>query len=158
MRYNHTQWDEYFFLLAIAAASRSKDPNTQHGAVIADKNNIVVGIGYNGLIRGIEDTDRIWNDRAKKDGFVIHAEQNALDNSFKSVKGCDLYLYSSKGYYPCPHCAKEIAHRGIKNVFVMATPEPHDKYDWTLTEEIFFESGVYMNRIKYTKDFLIGRL
>ena len=38
--------------IARLIAMRSKDPNTQAGAVIVDENNVIVGLGYNGFPRG----------------------------------------------------------------------------------------------------------
>ena len=41
-------WDEFFMKVAIAAQLRSKDPNTQVGACIADTNHRILSVGYNG--------------------------------------------------------------------------------------------------------------
>ena len=40
-REDYISWDEYFMGVAILAAKRSKDPNTQVGACIVDKNNVI---------------------------------------------------------------------------------------------------------------------
>ena len=40
-------WDEFFMRAAVAASLRSKDPNTQVGACIADTNNRILSVGYN---------------------------------------------------------------------------------------------------------------
>ena len=40
-------WDESFMLHAIVASGRSKDPNSQVGACIVDKNNRILSLGYN---------------------------------------------------------------------------------------------------------------
>ena len=47
-RKDYISWDEYFMGVAILAAKRSKDPNTQVGACIVDKNNVILTTGYNG--------------------------------------------------------------------------------------------------------------
>ena len=44
-------WDEFFMRVAIAAKLRSKDPNTQVGACIADTNHRILRVGYNGYQR-----------------------------------------------------------------------------------------------------------
>ena len=41
-RTDYISWDEYFMGVAILASKRSKDPNTQVGACIVDKNNIIL--------------------------------------------------------------------------------------------------------------------
>jgi dCMP deaminase len=51
-------WDEYFMGIAVFSSLRSKDPNTQVGACIVDKDHKVVSIGYNGMPRGIDERDR----------------------------------------------------------------------------------------------------
>ena len=53
-------WDEYFMGLAHLSAMRSKDPNTQVGACIVDRDNKVVSIGYNGTPRGCNDNEVPW--------------------------------------------------------------------------------------------------
>ena len=39
-------WDECFMRMAHLISERSKDPNTQAGAVVITDNNVVVGVGY----------------------------------------------------------------------------------------------------------------
>ncbi len=51
-RANHLSWDEYFMSTAFLSAMRSKDPATQVGAVIVNKQKRIVGIGYNGMPTG----------------------------------------------------------------------------------------------------------
>ena len=41
-------WDEFFMRVAFAAKLRSKDPNTQVGACIADTDHRILSVGYNG--------------------------------------------------------------------------------------------------------------
>ena len=59
-RENFISWDECFMRMANVIAERSKDPSTQTGAVIADQNNVVVGLGYNGMPRGIDSNKFPW--------------------------------------------------------------------------------------------------
>ena len=54
-RDNYISWDEYFMGVALLAAKRSKDPNTQVGACIVDSNNIILSTGYNGFPYGCSD-------------------------------------------------------------------------------------------------------
>ena len=41
-RKDYISWDEYFMGVAILAAKRSKDPNTQVGACIVNSDNIIL--------------------------------------------------------------------------------------------------------------------
>ena len=45
-RENYISWDEYFMGVAVLAAQRSKDPNTQVGACIVSPDNIILSTGY----------------------------------------------------------------------------------------------------------------
>ena len=82
-------WDEYFMSMAHLSAKRSKDPNTQVGACIVNKDKRVVGLGYNGFPMGCDDELFPW----QRDGqylqtkypFVVHAELNAILNSIQNL-------------------------------------------------------------------------
>ncbi|MFA6106018.1 MAG: cytidine deaminase, partial [Patescibacteria group bacterium] len=59
-RTDYISWDECFMRMAHVIADRSKDPSTQAGGVIADNQNVVVGLGYNGWPRGIDVNALPW--------------------------------------------------------------------------------------------------
>lgn len=115
-RKNAISWDECFMRIAFIIAERSKDPSTQAGAVIANDENVVVGLGYNGWPRGIKTEDLPWDREGDyentKYAYVCHAEENAVYNSNNSTKGCKLYCT----LFPCNECAKTIIQNGIKEV------------------------------------------
>lgn len=116
-RLNYLGWDETFMLLSNLMAMRSKDPNSQIGACIVNKNNVIVGVGYNGFPRGCSDDVFPWDRESKnvlksKYTYVVHAEANAILNANKSVKNCKLYV----NLFPCNECAKMIIQSGIKQV------------------------------------------
>ena len=52
-------WKDYFKNIAHQVKLKSKDVNTQIGAVIVGKNNEIVSTGYNSFPRGIQD-DLDW--------------------------------------------------------------------------------------------------
>ena len=56
-REDYITWDEYFLGVAMLAARRSKDPNTQVGACIVSPDNIIISTGYNGLPNGGSDDE-----------------------------------------------------------------------------------------------------
>jgi deoxycytidylate deaminase len=64
--------------LAFIAAQRSHDEQTKHGCVLVDPMHHVIGVGFNGHIRGGKDT--LPTTRPDKYPFMIHSEQNALAN------------------------------------------------------------------------------
>ena len=74
-RTDYISWDEYFMGIALLAARRSKDPNTQVGACIVSKDNIIISTGYNGMPKGCSDDEFPW-DRSgaeTKYPYVVHA-------------------------------------------------------------------------------------
>ena len=44
-RHDYISWEEYFMGIALLSARRSKDPNTQVGACIVNKDNIILSTG-----------------------------------------------------------------------------------------------------------------
>ncbi|MBQ6388967.1 MAG: dCMP deaminase family protein [Mogibacterium sp.] len=121
-RTDYISWDEYFMGVALLAANRSKDPNTQVGACIVDQNNVILTTGYNGFPIGCSDDEFPWDREGDntKYPFVVHAELNAILNaSGKSLRGSRLYV----ALFPCNECAKAIIQAGIGEVVYLS-----DKY------------------------------
>lgn len=72
-------WTDYFLGLAKVISQRSHDIHTQHGCVITDKSNRILGVGYNGFPRGLNDAE-LPLQRPEKYHWMVHAERNALSN------------------------------------------------------------------------------
>jgi len=122
-------WDEYFMGIASLSALRSKDPGTQVGACIADPDNKVVSIGYNGMPRRCDEDQLTWNKNEGLDSkylYVCHAEFNAILNTKlgSDLKGCRIYV----NLFPCNECAKAIIQTGIKEIIYVS-----DKYADTVS-------------------------
>ena len=123
-RQDYLTWDQYFMGIAMLSAQRSKDPNTQVGACIVDKNNKILSVGYNGMPSGCKDDDMPWGRVGKplenKYFFVCHAELNAILNyGGGSLSGATCY----STLFPCNECAKAIIQSGIKEIVYLS-----DKY------------------------------
>lgn len=121
-RENYLSWDEYFMGVAMLAAGRSKDPNTQVGACIVSPENIIISTGYNGMPKGCSDDDFPWERTGEetKYPFVVHAELNAILNANgRDLRGSRLYV----ALFPCNECAKAIIQSGVKEVLYLS-----DKY------------------------------
>lgn len=116
-------WDECFMQIALIISQRSKDPNTQTGAVIVDDNNKMIGSGYNGWPKGIEEGKLPWEREGKfletKYAYVVHSEENAIYTASGLAKGCRMYTT----LFPCNECTKAIIQSGIKEVIYI-----EDKY------------------------------
>ena len=117
--------------VALLAAERSKDPNTQVGACIVDDQNRILSTGYNGFPQGCSDDEFPWDREGgtadTKYAFVVHAELNAILNARgKSLSGARLYV----ALFPCNECAKAIIQSGIREVIYLS-----DKYRGTESYE-----------------------
>lgn len=134
-----TKWDQRFLELAALIATWSKDPSTQVGAVIVDENRRVVGVGYNGFPRGVDDSAHRYATKHLKYEMVVHAEANAILNAGRPVDGCTLYAT----FFPCPRCASLLIQSGIKRI--VAAPNPSDeryKDLRAIATNMFAEAGV----------------
>jgi dCMP deaminase len=138
-------WDDYFISMCDVVAMRSKDPSTQHGAVLVDEHKRVISTGYNGGCRRIDDSSIDWS-RPSKYPYIIHAEENALWTAErKNLEGCTLYITGT----PCSKCMLRIAHSGVSTV-VFGTKSSNcvDDADWSITKNIAFLAGVEMRNHK----------
>lgn len=137
------KWDKRYLELAAVIGTWSKDPSRGIGAVAVGSKGQVLSQGYNGFPRGIEDIPERYNDRTKKYKLVVHAEQNLVYNasySGVSLDGSTLYV---TGLPVCSDCAKAVIQVGIKRVVMPKQDiEPRWKDSWSLTREMFDESGV----------------
>lgn len=152
-REDYITWDEYFMGIALLAAKRSKDPNTQVGACIVDENNIILSTGYNGFPKGCSDDVYSWarDGEDTKYPYVVHAELNAILNSGgKTLKGSSIYV----ALFPCNECAKAIIQTGIKEVVYLS-----DKYEGTpmnvASKRMLESAGVELKKLVPTSDQIV---
>ncbi|XP_075234560.1 deoxycytidylate deaminase-like isoform X2 [Lycorma delicatula] len=140
-RTNYLEWSDYFMAVAFLTAKRSKDPCSQVGACIVNKDKKIVGIGYNGMPIGCDDDFFPWgknmpNKLDNKHLYVCHAEMNAILNKNSSdVKDCTIYV----ALFPCNECAKIIIQSGIKEVVYMS--DKHSKKVTTIAAKRMFDAS-----------------
>lgn len=136
---DQAKWDRDYLALARWWADRkSKDPSTKVGAVLVNKRNSLIGLGYNGFPRGVEDSAKRLNDRPTKYQYVVHAEANAILSAVGETAGSTLYCT----LFSCNECAKLVIQAGIKR-FVAPRPNMErwaDSHDVALT--MYREAGV----------------
>lgn len=120
-------WHSMFMGVALLAGARSKDARKRNGACIASADNKIVGVGYNGLPRGCDDTDpSYWQDNdddpyQSRHSYIVHAEVNAILNCVVlPLTGGTIYATQ----FPCPRCAQSIIQVGIRRV-VYLEKKPH---------------------------------
>ena len=154
-RNGYISWDEYFMGVALLAAERSKDPNTQVGACIVDSDNRIVSTGYNGFPYGCSDDEFPWaregDTKETKYAYVVHAELNAILNARgRSVAGTTLYV----ALFPCNECAKSIIQSGVSEVVYLS-----DKYANTpgtlISKRMLKSAGVKLRQLIPEKDSIL---
>lgn len=135
-RQNYISWDECFMRIARTIADRSKDPSTQAGAVIATENNVVVGLGYNGFPRGVDNNTFPWDREGAlpdtKYAYICHAEENAVYNANSKTDGCKIYTT----LFPCNECAKTIIQNGITEI-IFESDKYHDEPAFVAARRMF---------------------
>jgi dCMP deaminase len=158
-RKDYISWDETFMALAKVIAMRSKDPSSQVGAVIVDKNNHILSLGYNGAPNGFNDEVFPWSREGEplntKYPFVCHAEMNAISNyvgSKEKLNGAKIYVT----LFPCNECTKLIVQNGLKEIIYDC-----DKYkdtDQVKASKIMLDTcGVTYREYHLTKDLVINK-
>lgn len=143
--------------VALLSAQRSKDPSTQVGACIANPDNKIVGVGYNGFPIGCSDDELPWGRNGDplntKYPYVCHAELNAVINSIGNLAGCTIYT----ALFPCNECAKVIIQSRITGVVFLS-----DKYadtDSVRASKIMFDkAGVRYRHLNSKRDEISLRL
>ena len=133
------KWHYRFQELAHHVSLWSKDPSTQVGAVIVNKDRVIVGTGYNGFARGVEDSHSRLHSREEKYPRVIHGEINAILNANGPVRGCVLYTWP----FPCCcACSALVIQSGI--IMVVSPPQIPERWKQTVEMgmEMYREAGV----------------
>ncbi len=160
-RQGYINWDEYFMGVALLAAQRSKDPNTQVGAcIVSGENscygsNVIISTGYNGFPIGCSDDEYPWeregSSNETKYPFVVHAELNAILNAHgKSLLGTKIYV----ALFPCNECAKAIIQAGIKEVIYLSD-KYHDSDGSKASRRMLTSAGVKLSRFVPSKEKIV---
>ena len=113
-------WTDYFLGLAKVVSQRSHDIQTQHGCVITDEHNRIIGIGYNGFPRNLDDS-ALPNTRPDKYPWMIHAERNALSNCTIRPENGIAYVTGQC----CNDCVMALWQEGVRKVIMMNTHGTH---------------------------------
>ena len=141
-------WEDYFFDLAILAASRSKDPSTQVGCVLVSEDKDIVSTGYNGFAPGVNESEELW-ERPAKYGRVLHAELNAVSRAARrgvATGGCTAYVT----HHPCDQCTKTLIAAGISSIVCGGTLKGWDE-SHNLARTLAEEAGVSIRLKAYPR-------
>jgi tRNA(adenine34) deaminase len=134
MTNRHTE----FMLLAMEEAKKARDMNEVPVGAVITKGNVVIGKGYNRVIRDTSVTS--------------HAEINAIISASRNLGNyrlidCDIYVTLE----PCHMCAKAIVDARLKNLFFGAL-EP--KTGAILSIDHFLDSPHLNHKISYSSGYL----
>lgn len=148
MRKDYLRKEDYYMNIAILSAERSKDPVTQVGACIVNKDDRIVGIGYNGMPNNCPDKDMPWGKKGEpldtKKFYVCHAEMNAIVNKYAAdVRGCRMYVT----LFPCNDCAKLIVQSGITKIIYLEDSKA-EKDEFKASTKIFNWAKVELKEFK----------
>jgi dCMP deaminase len=136
------KWDTRFLDMSRLVGSWSKDPSTQTGAVIVDKNRRVVSVGYNGFAKGVNDDPFLYSNRELKYKMIVHCERNAIIFAQRSLEGCTLY---TTPFASCAPCAAMVIQAGITRCVAPVLPN-HLVERWqeelNVAAVMFREAGV----------------
>ena len=138
-----TKWDVRFLELAKHISLWSKDPSTQVGCVVVGPDREIRSTGFNGLPRGLEDTEERLNNREIKYPMICHAEENAIMHAARigiSLKDCTVYVT----WPPCTRCARSLIQAGVSEVVYPKKSEIPKRLeaDFKLSQQMFEESSI----------------
>ena len=138
-----TDWDKRFLQLAKHISEWSKDPSTQVGCVVVGPDRELRSTGFNGLPRGIEDSEQRLNDREIKYPLICHAEENAIMHAARigiSLKNCTAYVT----WPPCTRCARSLIQAGISTIVYPKDIEIPDRWmeDFNLSLNMLKEAKI----------------
>ena len=143
-------WDDFFSSVASLSAMRSRDPVKKTGACIVNDENRLVGIGYNGMPRGIDETLLPMDENdpiSSKRFYVCHATMNAvLNKNQQSLRNCRIYCT----HIPCNECAKILCQVGIKCIYFL-NESPEDCMSTLGTRKLCEAAGISLKQLSTCK-------
>ncbi|MDD3399693.1 MAG: deaminase [Candidatus Paceibacterota bacterium] len=146
-------WDEFWFTLALFYSTRGTCDRLRAACLLVDRNNRLVGAGYNGSLPGHPHCDEVGH--LMVDGHCIrtlHAEVNAILHSTADLEGATAYVLGT----PCIDCVKKLISKSVKRILFT-----RDYDNKARGGEHIFElaeiSGVEMKRVDMDFDEVINK-
>lgn len=144
LKHGKLSWDAYFMNVALLVSMRSSDLNTKVGSVIVDSKNRIIGSGYNGFVRGVDESqfptarDQNLPFNETKYAYTIHSEANALLNTTVfDLTGSRIYCT----LFPCNSCALLLLQKGISEVIYLSD-KYHDMPSYIASRKLFNAANV----------------
>ena len=136
-------WTDYFLGLAKVVSQRSHDIHTQHGCVITDTNHRILGVGYNGFPKGLDD-EKLPTSRPDKYHWMVHSERNALSNCVIRPDNGIAYVTGQC----CNDCIIALWQEGIKTVYMI---DDHGTHLFNEDAKQRFDTFISMSGMKIFK-------
>ena len=146
------RWNRHFLNLALAHCSMSKDPDKKVGSVIVGNDREIISMGFNGLPRGLADSDERLKNKELKNRLTVHAELNAVLAMARvggpGLLGKTMFIATLDGDGvwggpPCTRCTVEILQTGIAHVVTYpAKPGSRWTDDLKFAQELLREADV----------------
>lgn len=137
---NRPEWIDYFLGLAKVVSQRSHDIHTKHGCIITDKNHRIIGVGYNGFPKGLNDKE-LPTSRPEKYAWMVHSERNALANCVVRPDGGTAYVTGQC----CNDCIIALHQEGIDTVYMI---DDHGTKLFDANSKKIFDTFVSMSGMK----------
>lgn len=110
---NRPTWNEFWFTIALFYSTRGTCDRLKAACLLVDRDNRLVGAGYNGSLPGDPHCDEIGH--LVVDGHclrTLHAEVNAILHSTGDLTGATAYVLGT----PCIDCVKKLLSKKIKKI------------------------------------------
>ena len=110
---NRPSWEEFWFTLALFYSTRGTCDRLKAACLLVDKNNRLIGAGYNGSLPGHPHCDEAGH--LMVDGHclrTLHAEVNAIMHSVGDSEGATAYVLGT----PCIDCVKKLLAKKVKKI------------------------------------------
>lgn len=139
-----------YLLLTDKISNFSKDPSTKVGAIFLNKDGTSPrSIGYNGMPRGLDDTNETRNQRPEKYFWYEHAERNGIYNIAREVLEGHI-MFSTK--FPNMEGARAAVSSGIKKIVTysinnLENSSVEDKEMYIRVSTLLSETGVELMQI-----------
>ena len=120
------KWDRRFLNVALEIGSWSKDLSTKVGCILV-KDRRIIGTGYNGAPRLIDEGCSERNSRPEKYYWFEHGERNAIYNCARegvSTQGATAYVVP---LLCCSDCARALVQSGIIRVVIGFTESGYSR-------------------------------
>jgi dCMP deaminase len=111
--------------------------------VITDQNNRILGVGYNGYPRGLDD-NKLPKNRPDKYVWMVHSERNALSNCVVRPDNGIAYVTGQC----CNDCIMALWQEGVQTVYMI---DDHGTHLFDNNEQKIFDTFVTMSGIKIVK-------